>query len=70
MFYLSLMNCALVIKRVKDKTTGQSMRRAISVEEISSSAGPNSVITWNPKSYYFDHSFSSSKNLKKISEQT
>jgi flagellar protein FlaI len=68
--YLSLMNCALVIKRVKDKVTGQSMRRAISIEEISSGTGPNSVTTWNPKSDYFDHSFATSKNLKKISEQT
>jgi flagellar protein FlaI len=68
--YLSLMNCALVIKRVKDKVTGQSMRRAISIEEISSSTAPNSVSTWNPKSDYFDHSFDASKNLKKISEHT
>ena len=68
--YLSLMNCALVIKRVKDKVTGQSMRRAISIEEISSSTAPNSVTKWNPKSDYFEHFFDSSKNLKKISEQT
>jgi flagellar protein FlaI len=68
--YLSLMNCALVIKRVKDKATGQSMRRAISIEEISSNTAPNSVTTWNPKSDYFDHSFDTSKNLKKISEHT
>jgi flagellar protein FlaI len=68
--YLSLMNCALVIKRVKDKTTGKSMRRAISIEEISSDSSPNSVIKWNPKSDYFEHSFDTSKNLKKISEQT
>ncbi|MDH3277573.1 MAG: type II/IV secretion system ATPase subunit [Nitrosopumilus sp.] len=68
--YLSLMNSALVIKRVKDKVTGQSMRRAISVEEISSNSVPNSVTIWNPKSDYFEHSFNSSKNLKKISEQT
>jgi len=68
--YLSLMNCALVIKRVKDKVTGQSMRRAISIEEISSNTAPNSVTTWNPKSDYFEHSFNASKNLKKISEHT
>ena len=68
--YLSLMNCALVIKRVKDKVTGQSMRRAISIEEISSSTAPNAVTTWNPKSDYFEHSFGTSKNLKKISEHT
>jgi flagellar protein FlaI len=68
--YLSLMNCALVIKRVKDKTTGKSMRRAISIEEISGDITPNSVTKWNPKSDYFEHSFDSSKNLKKISEHT
>jgi flagellar protein FlaI len=68
--YLSLMNCALVIKRVKDKVTGQSMRRAISIEEISSGSPPVSVTKWNPKSDYFEHSLSLSKNLKKISENT
>ena len=68
--YLSLMNCALVIKRVKDKATGKSIRRAISIEEISNDITPNSVTKWNPKSDYFEHSFDSSKNLKKISEHT
>ena len=66
--YLSLMNCALVIKRVKDKTTGRSMRRAISIEEISNDTTPNSVTRWNPKSDFFEHSLETSKNLKKISE--
>ncbi|MGA0296124.1 MAG: type II/IV secretion system ATPase subunit [Nitrosopumilaceae archaeon] len=66
--YLSLMNCALVIKRVKDKTTGKSMRRAISIEEISNDTTPNSVTKWNPKSDFFEHSLETSKNLKKISE--
>jgi len=68
--YLSLMNCALVIKRVKDKTTGNSMRRAISIEEISSDATPHSITKWNPKSDYFEHFLEKSKNLKKISENT
>ncbi len=68
--YLSLMNCALVIKRVKDKTTGKSMRRAISIEEISSDSSPTSVTNWNPKSDFFEHSLETSKNLKKISEHT
>jgi len=68
--YLSLMNCALVIKRVKDKVTGRGMRRALSIEEISSDSGPNPVTKWNPKSDYFEHSFSTSKNLKKIVEHT
>ncbi len=68
--YLSLMNCALVIKRVKDKMTGKSMRRAISLEEISSNAPAHAVIKWNAKSDFFEHSFDASKNLKKISEQT
>ncbi|MFB5608067.1 MAG: type II/IV secretion system ATPase subunit [Candidatus Nitrosomaritimum yanchengensis] len=68
--YLSLMNCALVIKRVKDKTTGKSMRRAISIEEISNDTSPISVTKWNPKSDFFEHSIDASKNLKKISENT
>jgi hypothetical protein len=46
------------------------MRRAISIEEISSDSSPNSVIKWDPKSDYFEHSFNASKNLKKISEHT
>ena len=66
--YLSLMNCALVIKRVKDKKTGKSMRRALSLEEISNDITPNSVIKWNPKSDFFENKFEASKNLKKISE--
>ena len=68
--YLSLMNCALVIKRVKEKTTGKSMRRAISIEEISNDVAPISVAKWNPKSDFFEHSLDASKNLKKISEST
>jgi len=68
--YLSLMNCALVIKRVKDKSTGNSMRRAISVEEISNDATPHSITKWNPKSDYFEHFLEKSNNLKKISENT
>jgi flagellar protein FlaI len=68
--YLSLMNCALVIKRVKEKSTGKSMRRAISIEEISNDVAPISVTKWNPKSDFFEHSLDASKNLKKISENT
>ena len=68
--YLSLMNCALVIKRVKDKVTGKSMRRAISIEEITNNSSPSSVTHWDPKSDFFEHSFEESKNLKKISEHT
>ena len=68
--YLSLMNCAVVIKRVKDKNTGNSMRRAISVEEISSDASAHTITKWNPKSDYFEHMLDKSKNLKKISENT
>ena len=69
-YYLSLMNCALVIKRVKDRATGKSMRRAISIEEISNDITPNSVTRWDPKSDFFEHSLETSKNLKKISEST
>ncbi|MDX1596854.1 MAG: type II/IV secretion system ATPase subunit [Nitrosopumilaceae archaeon] len=68
--YLSLMNSAIVIRRVKDKFTKQSIRRVISVEEITGESKPNSVIKWEPKSDYFSSNFEESKNLKKISEQT
>lgn len=68
--YLSLMNCALVIKRVKDKSTGKSIRRALSIEEISNDTTPNLVSKWNPISDFFEHSLETSKNLKKISESS
>ena len=54
-------------KLLRDKSTGNSMRRAISLEEISSDASSHTITQWNPKSDYFDHSLEKSKNLKKIS---
>ncbi len=68
--YLSLMNSAIVIRRVKNNATGQSSRKAVSVQEIKSADSFNDVFNWNPKSDEFDSKIKDSLMLKKISEQT
>ncbi len=67
--YLSLMNCAIVIRRVKD-STGQSSRKAVSVQEIKSADSYNTVFSWNPTTDYFDSQLSQSIMLQKIADQT
>ena len=66
--YMTLMNCAIVIRRIKDKNTGLSKRKIISVEEIKDSNSFNSVFKWNPKSDTFDSNIDKSTLLQKISE--
>ncbi len=68
--YLPLMNCAIVIRRIKDTATGQSARRAISLEEIKSATQSNSVFRWDPKTDYFESNVHQSVLLQKIAEQT
>ncbi|QUC65460.1 type II/IV secretion system ATPase subunit [Nitrosopumilus sp. K4] len=68
--YLSLMNCAIVIRRVKNNVTGQSSRKAVTVQEIISADSFNDVFNWNPKTDEFDSKIEQSKMLYKISEQT
>jgi len=68
--YISLMNCAHVIRRVKENTTGQSARRIISVEEIKAVDNYNKVFSWDPKSDYFNANLQESVLLEKIAEQT
>jgi archaeal flagellar protein FlaI len=67
--YLSLMNCAIVIRRVKDQN-GRSIRRAISVEEINSASSYHAVFKWNPKTDYFDEQLGNSIMLQRIADQT
>jgi len=68
--YISLMNCAVVIKRVKENATGQSSRRATTVSEITNANTSHSAFSWNPKTDHFDESLSDSVLLKKLSDAT
>ena len=67
--YLSLMNCAIVIRRVKDQQ-GKSTRKAVTVEEIENSTTFHSSFNWDPRSDYFNANLENSIMLEKISEQT
>ncbi len=68
--YISLMNCALVVKRVKENSTGQSSRRVITVSEITAANTSHSAYSWNARSDFFNESLNESVLLKKISEAT
>ncbi|MGI0004321.1 MAG: type II/IV secretion system ATPase subunit, partial [Candidatus Nitrosotenuis sp.] len=68
--YLSLMNCAIVIRRVKENETGQSSRKVISVQEIKSAESFNTVFGWNMKTSNFDGDIKGSVMLQKIAQQT
>jgi len=68
--YISLMNCAIIVRRVKDNVTGQSSRKVTSVEEIQTMDKYNSTFRWNPKSDFFEPELEDSILLKRISEQT
>jgi len=65
--YLPLMNCAIIIRRVKDRVTGQSARKAISIEEIKNPTTFNTVFRWNPKTDYFESNIGDSVLIEKIS---
>ena len=66
--YISLMNCAVVIKRVKENSTGQSSRRAIAVSEIISASSSHAAFSWNPKTDNFDDDLKESIMFKKIAD--
>ncbi len=67
--YISLMNCAVVIKRVKE-SSGQTGRRAVTVSEIVSANSSHSAFTWNPKTDNFEDDLQESVLFKKISDAT
>jgi flagellar protein FlaI len=67
--YLSLMNCAIVIRRVKNPE-GKSTRKAISVQEINTAESYHTAFKWDPKSDYFDARLEDSIMLHRIAEQT
>ncbi len=67
--YLSLMNCAIIIRRVKGQD-GKSTRKAISVQEINTADVYHSAFVWDPKSDYFNANLDDSIMLRRIAEQT
>ncbi len=67
--YLSLMNCAIVIRRVKGQD-GKSIRKAISVQEINTADSYHSAFKWDSKSDYFNAQLENSVMLHRIAEQT
>ncbi|MBI3623636.1 type II/IV secretion system ATPase subunit [Candidatus Pacearchaeota archaeon] len=68
--YISLMNTAIVVRRVKVGATGQSGRRAITISEITAANASHAAFTWNPKSDYFEDDLQESVLFKKIAEST
>jgi archaeal flagellar protein FlaI len=67
--YISLMNCAIVIKRVKE-SSGQSSRRAIDISEITAANASHAAFSWNPKSDHFEDDLQESVLFKKIADST
>ena len=67
--YMSLMNCAIIIKRVK-RQDGKSTRRAVVVQEIKSAIDFYDAFKWDPKSDYFNPQLEDSEMLRRISDQT
>ncbi|HEV2193483.1 MAG TPA: type II/IV secretion system ATPase subunit [Nitrosopumilaceae archaeon] len=67
--YMSLMNCAIVIKRVKINFSSQG-RRAIKISEIINAGTSQPAFSWNPKSDNFEDSLQASIILQKIAEST
>ena len=67
--YMALMNCAIVIRRVKGQD-GKSTRRAISVQELKTSDAFHNAFKWDPKSDYFTPQLEDSEMLGRISSQT
>src|SRR5579885_1592653 len=67
--YISLMNCALVVKRVKE-SSGQSGRRVMNVAEITGANTSHAAFTWNPRNDHFNEDLRESILFKKIAEST
>src|SRR5574337_857190 len=67
--YISLMNCALVVKRVRE-SSGQSGRRVMTVSEITGANTSHSAFSWSPRNDYFNEDLRDSTLMKKIAEST
>ena len=68
--YVSLMNCALVVKRVRESSTGQSSRRVIVVSEIVSSSSSHNAFSWSPRGDHFVDDLRESVLFKRIAESS
>ncbi len=68
--YISLMNCAIVIKRVKDPATGHTTRRAVAVSEIITANTSHPAFVWNPRSDSFDANLKQSTLFTRIADST
>ena len=67
--YMALMNCAIVIRRVKG-ADGKGVRKAISIQEIKDANTYYDAFKWSPKSDYFTPALEDSEMLHRISEQS
>ncbi|MDE1844437.1 MAG: type II/IV secretion system ATPase subunit [Thaumarchaeota archaeon] len=67
--YISLMNCALVVKRVRE-SSGQSGRRVMTVSEITGANTSHSAFSWSPRNDHFNEDLRDSTLMKKIAEST
>jgi len=67
--YMSLMNCAIVIKRVKG-LDGKSTRKAVVVQEIKNAIDFHTAFKWDPKSDYFNPQLEDSEMFQRIADQT
>src|SRR2546427_2007213 len=67
--YISLMNCALVVKRVKE-SSGQSSRRVVTTSEILSAGSSHSAFTRSPKGDHFAADLQESVLFKRTTEST
>ncbi len=67
--YMALMNCVIVIRRVKGQD-GKGTRRAVIVQELKTAIDYHTAFKWDPKSDYFNPQLMDSEMLQRISEQT
>jgi flagellar protein FlaI len=67
--YMALMNCVIVIRRVKGED-GKGTRRAVIIQELKTAIDYHAAFKWDPKSDYFDSQLMESEILKRISEQS
>ena len=67
--YMTLMNSAIIIKRVKGQD-GKSTRRATVVQELKTAIDYHAAFKWDPKSDYFNPQLEDSEMLHRISDQT
>ena len=67
--YISLMNCAVVVKRVKEGS-GHGARRVMTVSEISDATSSHTAFSWISREDYFKNQIEDSKLLQRVAEST